>query len=69
MGYAITHSLANGLTANLSVSKPGVYAVYGPDGKFITYAKNITVAKEYARNYEPEMNPGYNCASTQKGTS
>jgi len=53
MGYAITHSLANGLTANLSVSKPGVYAVYDSLGKFITYAKNLAVAKEFAKNYVP----------------
>lgn len=51
MGYQITHSLANGLTACLSAGKPGVYAVYGPDGKFVTYAKNINVAKEFAKNY------------------
>jgi hypothetical protein len=51
MGYTITHSLANGLTANLSVSRPGVYAVYGVDGKFITYAKNLKAAKEFANNY------------------
>jgi hypothetical protein len=28
-----------------------VYAVYGPDGKFITYAKNLKAAKEFANNY------------------
>jgi len=53
MGYAITHSLANGLTCNLSVSRPGVYAVYDTQGRFITYAKNLAVAKEFARNYVP----------------
>ena len=51
MGYHIRHNLDNGLTANLSVSQPGVYAVYDPEGKFITYARSLKAAKEFAKNY------------------
>jgi hypothetical protein len=58
MGYTITHSLANGLTANLSVSRPGVYAVYDPGGKFITYAPSLKAAKEFAQAFVVPVNSG-----------
>ncbi len=58
MGYTITHSLANGLTANLSVAHPGTYAIYGPDRKFLAYAKNLQAAKEFAQAFVVPVNSG-----------
>jgi hypothetical protein len=58
MGYQMTHTLANGIIAVLSTGKPGQYAVYGPDRKFLTYAKSLAAAKEFAKNYMAPVNSG-----------
>jgi hypothetical protein len=51
MSYTITHALANGLTANLSLARAGQYAVYDPAGRFLTYVKSIKAAHQYANNF------------------
>jgi hypothetical protein len=51
MGYRMTHSLGKGLIASLSFSRPGEYMVHNAAGKFITYARTLKAAKEFAKNY------------------
>jgi hypothetical protein len=58
MGYLITHSLANGLTANLSVARAGQYAIYDATGKFLAYAKSIKAAQEFAKNFSVPLAAG-----------
>jgi hypothetical protein len=58
MGYQITHTLANGLSCRLSMARPGEYAIYDPQQKFLAYAKSIKAAKEFALAFMVPVNSG-----------